>query len=458
MKILYISILYILLFSLKGYAQFGPQILVSVEADGARDVITADIDGDGDLDVISASSFDNKIAWYENLDEFGNFGPQRIITLGMPSTNSVFAADIDGDGDIDVVANSGATDKISWFENTDGLGNFGLQNIISNTADGAFSVIAADIDNNGDMDVVSASSFSGIVWQKNINGIGNLWSEQLITNSTGTTRSVSALDMDNDGDLDILANGLMPTSVYWVENMDGLGDYGTIHIISGTGSYRNSVIATDIDGDGDKDVVTASPGDNELAWYENLDGIGNFGNKNTISNTLESSWDVFAADLDNDGDIDVLSTMVETFSGEVVWYENLDGIGNFGGKNIITSDVEFPRSVYAADLDNDGDMDVLSASQNDNKIAWYENLTILGTPTFGLDTIKIYPNPAQNKVYIDAPQHNITQVTVYNLLGKQIAHVQDNLMEIDLSKMASGLYVLKIETTNGTISKKIVKE
>ena len=377
----------------------------------------------------------------------------------MPSTNSVYAEDIDGDGDIDVVANSGSTDKISWFENTDGLGNFGLQNIISNTADGAFSVIAADIDNNGDMDVVIAFSFSGIVWQKNINGIGNVWSEQLITNTTGTTRVVCAFDMDNDGDLDMLANGSLPTSVYWVENMDGLGDYGTIHTISDTGSYKNSVIAIDIDGDGDKDVVTASPGDNEVAWYENLDGIGNFGTKNIITSSLDNALVVYVADLDNDGDGDVLSsTSITTSTGEIVWYENLDSLGNFGEKNIITTDVQAPTSVYAADLDNDGDMDVLSASQVDDKIAWYENLTILGTPTFVEDAIKIYPNPAKNKVYIDAPQYIITKVTVYDLLGKQILNVRDNFTEIDLSKIASGLYVLKIETTTGMISKKIVKE
>ena len=51
-------------------------------------------------------------------------------------------------------------DKIAWYENTDGKGTFGSQQIVSTSADDAFSVFAADLDGDGDMDLASASSMT----------------------------------------------------------------------------------------------------------------------------------------------------------------------------------------------------------------------------------------------------------------------------------------------------------
>ncbi|NIQ19395.1 MAG: hypothetical protein GTN95_04150, partial [Gammaproteobacteria bacterium] len=60
--------------------RFGPQQVISTPADGARSVFAADLDGDGDTDVLSASDHDDTIAWYENLDGAGNFGPRQVIS------------------------------------------------------------------------------------------------------------------------------------------------------------------------------------------------------------------------------------------------------------------------------------------------------------------------------------------------------------------------------------------
>ena len=84
----------------------------------------------------------------------------------------------------------------------------------------------------------------------------------------------------------------------------------------------------------------------------------------------------FGFDWDGDGDIDVLSASRD--DDKIAWYEN-DGSESFTAHNI-TTDADGARSVYAVDVDGDGDMDVLSASMNDDKIAWYENTTIVGAP------------------------------------------------------------------------------
>ena len=82
--------------------------------------------------------------------------------------------------------------------------------------------------------------------------------------------------------------------------------------------------------------------------------------------------------MDNDGDLDILSASAN--DDTIAWYENLgdtddDGILDWTAADIATS-ADGARSVFAADIDNDGDMDVISASYVDDAIAWYETAAI----------------------------------------------------------------------------------
>jgi hypothetical protein len=127
---------------------------ISTAADTAYSVFAADVDGDGDMDVLSASFFDDKIVWYDN-DGSENFTANTISTA-TDGASSVFAADLDGDGDMDVVTASANDDTIAWHEN-DSNENFTLHEI-NTAADGARSVFAADVDSDGDLSVLSAST------------------------------------------------------------------------------------------------------------------------------------------------------------------------------------------------------------------------------------------------------------------------------------------------------------
>ena len=325
-------------------AGFGPQQVITTQADSARSVYTADLDGDGDQDVLSASSLYDKIAWYENLG--GSFGPEHVITTQADGANSVYAADLDGDGDQDVLSASYFDDKIAWYEN-DGNGAFGPQQVITTQALGPYSVYAVDLDGDGDKDVLSSSS----------------WDDKIA----------------------------------WYENLGG--SFGPQQVITTQADGAMSVHTADLDGDGDQDVLSASFYDNKIAWYENLGGT--FGPQQVI--TTQAGWavSVYAADLDQDGDQDVLSAShgyieeEEMADPRIAWYENLGG--SFGPQQVISTQADGPRSVYAADLDGDGDKDVLSASWNDAKIAWYENLTVTipGRPTNVSASLGDYPDKVQ---------------------------------------------------------------
>ena len=454
-----IHLLLSLLIYINAHAQFGPQQIISSDARYARSVFAADINGNGHQDVIaSARVGDFHIAWFENLGGEGNFGaPQIIEDDFFDQIHKIVAADLDNDGDIDVLASASNTGEIVWYENLDGRGNFSARKVID-IIPKTFSVIAADVDGDGDLDIIGVSRENGhgLFWFENLDGQGN-FSEKKIIDSQISSRSVVAVDFDGDGDLDILINGHTTYKISWYENLDGQGNFGPKQIVDGTGMYANMVAAGDINGNGAMDIVFASNGDNEVAWFENLDGLGNFGPKRIITNNLLTAVAVFIADLDNDGDMDVLATSVEVYGGEVVWFENLDGAGNFSEKKVISTEVMSPYSVIAADIDGDGDMDVISASQNDDKIAWYRNQT-LGVDDFQENDFKIYPVPSNEKVFIASKHDNIRQITVFDMLGQRVMQLKGDHREMDISQLQTGMYVVSIKTDRGTVTRKIIKE
>jgi len=241
----------------------------------------------------------------------------HIITSSAVDASSVYAVDVDGDGDMDVLSTSRFDDKIAWYKN-DGNENF-TTHIITTSADGASSVYAVDVDGDGDMDVLSASQ--------------------------------------------------LDDKIAWYEN-DGNENF-TIHIITTSTNGPFSVFAVDVDGDGDMDVLSASVLDSKIAWYENDDNE-NF-TTHIITTSADGATSVYAVDVDGDGDMDVLSASSFAFDSKIAWYEN-NGNENFT-PHTITTDADGATSVYAVDVDGDVDMDVLSASWRDNKIAWYENLS-----------------------------------------------------------------------------------
>jgi hypothetical protein len=354
---------------------------------GADSVFAIDLDGDGDTDVLSASHNDHRIAWYENPGGSGadpgfELEPHTITTDAL-SASSVFAADLDGDGDLDVLSASRNDGTVAWYENDGGSDPRFRKRVVTSGLLTPLSVFAADVDGDGDEDVLSASfTDNKIAWFENLRdedaGTGVLFEEHLVTTEALGAASVFAADLDGDGDTDILSASRVDDKVAWYEQELQDGEEGPEivfleHLLTTEADGANSVLAADLDGDQDLDVVAASTTDNTIRWFENEGG--SFADARIISDTAAGARSVFAADLDGDDDLDVIAAS----SGDdtVAWYRN-EGDDSWP-RVVISSETVSADAVHAALIDDDDLVDVLSISSvagatfTDDKLAWFRN-------------------------------------------------------------------------------------
>ena len=351
-----------------------------------KSVYSADLDGDKDADIVVASLVNDRVSWYENLDGLGNYSQQKVISNLAVGAASVFAADLDGDGDIDVI--SGGTSEydsdVSWYAN-DGQGNFGPQQVISADVQGTDSVFAADVDGDGDADVLSASRGDNkVAWYENTDGAGTFGAQQLITDLAGGATSVFAADLDGDQDLDIVAGSYDDNSVRWFEN-HGEGLFSEEILLTDTATAVTAVYVADLDLDGDRDIIFTSRDDNTIAWFPNLGREGGsleFAPERVISLDVGGPNELYVADLNGDN---LLDLAIAARNGDrVTWLRNLGG-GLFDEPQTINDNADGASAVFAADADGDGDLDLFSTSRFDNKVSFYRNVDGLGT--FGSEQV-----------------------------------------------------------------------
>ncbi len=355
-----------------GDGNFGEQQIISHNfADAISSVFLADIDNDGFDDLITSSGGDDKIAWYKALDDQGNFGNQKILTVNADTASSVYVEDLDGDNDLDIVFGSRNDDKIGWFENLDGLGNFSEEQIIS--TDGAGIIFAKDIDLDGDIDLITTYFYTNkVVWFENLDGQATFSTANNITlPSNHKVNNIDVTDFNGDGKLDIVTAAFQTDTVGLLIN-NGNGGFNPLQIINTIDGVTN-VFASDLDNDGDQDIISSSKWDDKLIWYKN-DGLSNFNESMIIDINVKigGSYSINTADIDNDGDLDIIAN--SSISNQMYWFENLDGIGNFDTRQIISSNDHSSTIVFPYDINNDGLIDLLSATAYTAKLLWYKNI------------------------------------------------------------------------------------
>ena len=319
------------------------------------DFSVADINNDGLKDILLSNS--NQISWLANSNDDSRFS--QATALEAPANTAYIqarAADFDGDNDTDIVMvyeiGSDNIPQMAWLENQSGtfaaLATIDAQINEHDHPDGYPMITIGNFNNNNnnnnktDIIVASASTSSfrpNILYAHGNSGFEKSNAYDLTgsdTNSSFYTRHVKTIDINQDGYDDILTwqsgtsnRNQMGTSYYLINNQDGTFTKSHLHFAYG---LNFGAIAADVDNDGDMDIVH---GNTNGASY----GLGSPNNP--------------------------------TFAGKLIWFENLGGTFSSETKMLLNGDNAY--ILHAGDLDNDGDIDVLNKHSTENAVWFSEN-------------------------------------------------------------------------------------
>ncbi|EGB12109.1 hypothetical protein AURANDRAFT_61437 [Aureococcus anophagefferens] len=269
-----------------------------------------DIDGDCDLDVVATVKHgidrgrqQGDVNWYENWE--ATFVAQRPVSGapgGVETPNydhnypwGVEIVDVDGDGDQDVVVSDWGDGHVQWYENSGGPDITFALHEVGYAASTSYAVVAADVDGDGDVDLLAGSARTYAMTLFENLGDALTWTAHAVA-TPDTTYGVSVADVDGDDDLDLLSSSheAADDAVCWFSNLGGLA-FDRACLAGSAEAF--SVAAADLDGDDDMDIISG-----ETAWYEN-DGAEGFSRR--FVHATPNGAAVVVADVDGDGDLDI---------------------------------------------------------------------------------------------------------------------------------------------------------
>jgi hypothetical protein len=348
-----------------------PFNIIDIDSQGPTSIwlkTIGDLNHDGLVDLIAGGNTSGGLVWYENPS-----WAKHVIdpNAQIRTDGEVDDIDKDGDNDIVVIANY----DIRWYE---------APNWIIHIVDSGYplhDVEISDLDGDGDLDLVARnqSGFNDgngytLHFYRQENPIS--WTHRSITIENG--EGLKLADIDGDNDDDVVINS------FWLENTGDIlnGPWTAYQYAKAYGKQSVFVNTGDVNGDGRIDIVL-SPAEKEgesgnISWFEApLDAKAIPWTEHIIDENVEAVHHfVGVADMDNDGDSDVVSAeMVQGDNpDEIKVYLNEGGKGLSWVKQVIATTGS--HSMRLLDFDKDSDMDLFGANWQGNLVELYENLLI----------------------------------------------------------------------------------
>jgi hypothetical protein len=368
-------------------------------------VATADLDGDGDLDLTSPdirNKSHSTLFWYQN-DGKGDFERLTIYKDEPGWFERHAIGDLNGDGTLDVAIVNNLKGQVVWFANS-GQPASGLwrRYVISTDCPKAYGVTLADFDGDGDLDAATSGYVSHLItWYENpsADGLGSEWTRRVIDDQMHESRTINAGDFNRDGKVDLLATavGTLPagtpdadhkSQVVWYENSgQPANESWTKHLISNELPAAIHGQPVDLDRDGDLDVVMAHGmriesdprvDRHQVVWYENVGEPKQLPqwNRHRVG-ALPFAFEAHAGDIDGDGDIDI-ATSAWSKGDRIVWFEN--GGNDKWSQHVVRTDFHAANQVVLADLNGDGRLDIIASADDGSRrvqgaleLRWWRN-------------------------------------------------------------------------------------
>nr|MBA3728726.1 VCBS repeat-containing protein [Actinomycetota bacterium] len=325
-------------------------------------VVAPDLNGDGKPDVAWARNdfFDNEMNVQLNLGD-GTMSASVEYPVTESSTD-IKSGDLDSDGDPDLVVISEGTSYTNSVVDlyfNDGGGTFA-----HTTAAGGYGprkLVVADLDGDDDPDLALSNYWRNDISVLRNKGDGTFASEARYTVGS-EPNGIDAADLDADGDLDLSVVRYDPSTgkvkVHLLTN-SGAGVFALVKTIGLAFNTQGPpvVAGTDLDGDGDPDLAVAGGGDQVYV----LKNAGGLSFTQQVFTGGFSAFDILATDVDLDGDADLLTPTYGSDTGEITLLRN-QGAGTFSPPVTIESGRN-PHDVAAADFSGEGRPDLAVANR-----------------------------------------------------------------------------------------------
>jgi FG-GAP-like repeat/Secretion system C-terminal sorting domain len=313
-------------------------------------------------------------------------------TVAIGGGSSIIEADFDLDGKIDVASTRFTTDLVVVGRNTSvgGIVSFTSTNFFG--AVNPIAIKAADINNDGLLDlIVAGSTFNAVYVFKNISTVGNINFDTRIGFGAGAEpRKLTTGDIDNDGKIDVITSNQSGNSISVLRNTStGTAISFAAKVDFATAATPEGICIGDMDNDGKIDVLVACSGSSAVSLLKNTSTVGTIAfNARIDYGTGSFPWEVVAADMDNDGKLDIISSNTGPNTVSVIRNTTTTGL-SFATK--IDYGTSFsPRGLVINDLDTDGKPDIITVnSSSSSEACVLKNTSTTGSLNF--NTYVSYP-------------------------------------------------------------------